>query len=292
VTGGDREITGLGYVVLTAPDVHAWRSFGEDLLGLQLVSDADALVFRVDERPWRVRIERGEGGLGCAGWEVANARALDAVVQRLADTGVAVECPPELASERGVNEVVRVQDPAGNTVELFHGQTVTPEPFASPRGVRFVTGGLGLGHIVLATEDISELSDFYLRVLGFQLSDTVAIGPISLEFFHVNPRHHSLALAAIPGDRGSLSHLMLEVDDIDGVGRALDLVKAGAAPLTRTLGKHSNDHMVSFYVRTPSGFDVEYGWNGRTIDHAEWTVSAYDSPSLWGHTSPASGGAS
>ena len=26
-----------------------------------------------------------------------------------------------------------------------------------------------------------------------------------------------------------------------------------------TLGRHSNDQMVSFYMSTPSGFEVEYG---------------------------------
>ncbi|MFD0567797.1 hypothetical protein ACFQ2M_41870 [Kitasatospora saccharophila] len=33
---------------------------------------------------------------------------------------------------------------------------------------------------------------------------------------------------------------------------------------------HPNDHMFSFYVRTPSGFSVEYGWGGLLIDDATW----------------------
>jgi 2,3-dihydroxybiphenyl 1,2-dioxygenase len=278
-----RGVVGLGYLGLTAPDVDAWRAFGVDVLGLQPATDDGALTFRADDRAWRIRVEEGAGGLAYVGWEVAGAAALERAVLGLAEAGVATERAPDLAASRHVTDLIRCHDPVGNVVELFYGPQLTRDPFVSPRGVRFVMGGLGLGHIVLANDVIGPMEDFYRGTLGFQVSDTIRIGPISLVFLHVNPRHHSLALAAIPGDSGSLSHLMLEVDDIDHVGRALDLVNGGAAGLTRTLGKHSNDHMISFYVRSPSGFDVEYGWNGLTIDDSSWTVAAHDAPSLWGH---------
>jgi len=51
----------------------------------------------------------------------------------------------------------------------------------------------------------------------------------------------------------------------------------------KTIGRHSNDHMVSFYARTPGGFEVEYGWDGLQIDPASWTAGRLESPSLWGH---------
>jgi hypothetical protein len=41
------------------------------------------------------------------------------------------------------------------------------------------------------------------------------------------------------------------------------------------LGKHTNDHMVSFYLRTPSGFNVEYGWGAREMDDATWQVQVH-----------------
>jgi hypothetical protein len=50
-----------------------------------------------------------------------------------------------------------------------------------------------------------------------------------------------------------------------------------------TLGRHSNDQMVSFYMSTPSGFEVEYGWGGRLIDDATWQVQRHDRGTLWGH---------
>jgi hypothetical protein len=59
-------------------------------------------------------------------------------------------------------------------------------------------------------------------------------------------------------------------------------MKSGAT-LATTLGRHTNDQMVSFYVITPSGFEVEYGWGGRLIDDSVWQVQRHDRGALWGH---------
>jgi hypothetical protein len=54
--------------------------------------------------------------------------------------------------------------------------------------------------------------------------------------------------------------------------------------IATTLGRHSNDFMTSFYANTPSGFFVEYGWGGRSIDPQNWTAAEMTcGPSLWGH---------
>ena len=65
--------------------------------------------------------------------------------------------------------------------------------------------------------------------------------------------------------------------------RAVAVVKAKAAPLAMTLGLHSNDEMISFYARSPSGFQIEYGTGGLLIDDAEWLPPRFDVPSFWGH---------
>ena len=41
-----------------------------------------------------------------------------------------------------------------------------------------------------------------------------------------------------------------------------------------TLGRHTNDLMTSFYVRTPSGFEIEYGTGGLVVDDDTWQVDA------------------
>jgi hypothetical protein len=80
-----------------------------------------------------------------------------------------------------------------------------------------------------------------------------------------------------------LTHLMLEVRDLDDLGRTLEIVERKGIPLWMSLGRHTNDEMLSIYIVTPAGFPIEYGWGGRVIDDATWQTARYDRPSIWGH---------
>jgi hypothetical protein len=76
----------------------------------------------------------------------------------------------------------------------------------------------------------------------------------------------------------------MELYMLDDVGQAYDLAQGEEGRIATTLGRHSNDFMTSFYANTPSGFFVEYGWGGRSIDPANWTPAEMTcGPSLWGH---------
>ena len=108
------------------------------------------------------------------------------------------------------------------------------------------------------------------------------MGPIALEFFHCNERHHTLALVPVPLPK-RLNHMMFETLSLDDVGFALDRCVAAGAPLTMGLGKHTNDQMVSFYVKSPAGFDIEFGWGGIPVDDATWRIGHFDKISVWGH---------
>jgi len=60
-------------------------------------------------------------------------------------------------------------------------------------------------------------------------------------------------------------------------------VKTKAFPSLGDWAVTTNDHMMSFYMRTPSGFDIEYGWGGREVDDSIWQVQYHTSGSMWGH---------
>jgi 3,4-dihydroxy-9,10-secoandrosta-1,3,5(10)-triene-9,17-dione 4,5-dioxygenase len=76
---------------------------------------------------------------------------------------------------------------------------------------------------------------------------------------------------------------MLEVERLDDVGRALERVRKHKVPLSATLGRHMNDEMVSFYVKSPGGFDVEFGCEGLTVDDRRWVARESTAVSYWGH---------
>lgn len=289
-------IGSLGYVGFRVKDPDAWSAFATGVLGLMPAEPAGAAQrFRVDDLAWRIAVERGDADdVAYLGFEVAGAAELEAVRNRLAGAGVAVgNGDPALLAERGVLGLISCLDPEGLAVEVFYGPTLRSEtPFASPAGVHgFVTGDQGLGHAVLSTKDMAAARRFYQDLLGFRLSDTIRMraGPnasFDMEFFHCNPRHHTLALIPVPMPR-RLHHFMLQVPTLDAVGFALERAEAAGAPITSSLGRHTNDHMVSFYARTPGGFEVEYGFGAIEVDDATWRVARHDKPSTWGHKRPA-----
>ena len=173
------------------------------------------------------------------------------------------------------------RDPMGNAIELFYGP-VKDRKFVSPAGMEFVAGALGVGHINLLAAPLVAARDFYTRVLGFRLTDFIRFGPgDSANFFHCNARHHSIGLLKV-GDLAGVHHLMLEARDIDMVGRCLQRVEEAGIPITSTLGRHANDRMLSFYMASPFGFEVEIGCEGVRVDE-HWTPSEFVEGDIWGH---------
>ena len=275
----------LGYAGFGSDHLEDWRQFGTHLVGLQAVERGDAqLSFRMDDRKQRIVIDRAMGeGARFFGWEVADAPALDALGAQLESAGVAVTAEPQtLADARRVRALISFRDPAGNRLEAFYGAEIDDTPFKPGRSISgFRTGPLGLGHVVLTVEKIDAVMPFYVEVLGFRLSDYIE-KPFRAYFFHVNPRHHSLAL--IETGKNGMHHLMVELFSLDDVGQSYDVALREENRVSVTLGRHTNDFMTSFYAKTPSSFMVECGWGGRQIDPANWQpVEMTDGPSLWGH---------
>ncbi len=125
--------------------------------------------------------------------------------------------------------------------------------------------------------------DFYTRVLGFRLTDYVILGEgMSVQFLRCTPRRHSVALTAV-GPMQGVHHIMFEVEDIDQVGYALERATRGGHAITATLGRHRNDRVLSFYMRSPAGFEVEIGCGARLIDERTWVVNHFTGGDEWGH---------
>ena len=275
----------LGYAGFGSADLEDWRQFGTGLVGLQAVERSPSLLaFRMDDRKQRIVIDRSlPNGARFFGWEVADAAALDALAARLEQAETAVIAEPQTSADtRRVRALISFRDPAGNRLEAFYDAEIDDTPFSPGRSISgFRTGPLGLGHAVLTVENIDAVMPFYVDVLGFGLSDYMQ-KPFRAYFFHINARHHSLAL--IETGRNGMHHLMVELFSLDDVGQSYDVALSEPERVSVTLGRHTNDLMTSFYAKTPSSFMIECGWGGREIDPKTWRpFELQDGPSLWGH---------
>jgi 3,4-dihydroxy-9,10-secoandrosta-1,3,5(10)-triene-9,17-dione 4,5-dioxygenase len=282
----------LGYLRLSSVDVAAWSDFAVDVLGMTASqqSPQGGAAFRMDEHPGRLVVVPGEASaVDGIGFEVRDRDALDRLSDSLVDRGVEVhQGSDEECAARGVRDLRLLEDPFGMPLELYSGPALDHDPLKTRHVRGFLTGPLGMGHVVLGGQELEEALEFYQRDLGFVERNTMRSkkgdGTRSGEpitFLGCNPRHHTVALMRWP-EGAQLVHFMVEVETIDDVGRCHDRALDRGIPQRLTLGRHSNDGMVSFYSTTPDGFTVEVGCDGRLVtpDDPTYEITA---TSYWGH---------
>ncbi len=291
-------IKALAYVVIQTTQPQRWDHFLTQMAGVMRAPDASdgGQLYRIDQRPFRLRIETGpQDRFVAAAYEVDNVAALDALAVAVAQSGRPVTPGSDAgAALRGVDRFFATSDPAGNGLEFYCGDSVSAEPFASPLDVPgFVTGAMGMGHAVFSAPNFDECVAFYRDVVGFHETDMPRFffgggGPddpgMGFAFMHAdNGRHHSIALGEGPVTPSGCVHLMLELPSLVEVGKAYDRMKALGYTESASLGQHYNDQTVGFYVQTPGGFDLEIGCDSLVIDPANWEVTRHKGISIWGH---------
>lgn len=285
-------ISNLGYVVFGVKDLSRWKSFAQDVLGFQVGDEGpDRLSLRMDDHQYRMVLERGEeDDLRVVGWQFSSADELLAYVDGLLLKGFDVkQASAQELAQRKVEALYGCDDPNGFRHEFYFGPSISSVPFrSSVLSSGFKTGLLGIGHVLVRSRDYKKSIAYYKDMLGLRVSDYIreelAPGVVAdATFFHTQTgRHHSLATGAVPGEK-SINHFMVEVLDINDVGLAYDRCLKAGYPIAKELGHHPNDQMFSFYVASPSGFSIEYGWGGVVVDDDSWQVKTYDKLSDWGH---------
>jgi 2,3-dihydroxybiphenyl 1,2-dioxygenase len=286
-------VNALAYVTFDVADPAYWRSLYTRVFGMQLIDRDDGVIdVRCDGMHHRITLyPTGTDALRTVGWQVRDAETLDDLVATLRAHGHDVtEGSAELCAERRVHRLYRFREPFLDVeTELILGQHSDRYAFVPTRGIAgYRTGPLGLGHVVFHTHDLAGAVAFYREVMGFGLSDYMGWADAEAVFLHCNPRHHTLAIMNLCMGRksGQFNHIMFEATDYDDVGYGYDVARDDRHPLIMDMGKHTNDHTHSFYIRTPGNYGVEYGWGGRLVG-ADWQVRFYDQPMLYGHRSPA-----
>ena len=229
------------------------------------------------------------------GWQLHDEHALQRVLKRLRGAQIDVrEVGGAEAAERGVERLWAFTGPKRLRFELF------TQPLLGPQALQmqasgFVTGAMGLGHFAMTTREPEAALRFFQNTFDARLSDTIEdrLNGVTLElsFLRLNERHHSVALAATRGKRmnplrTAIHHLNLQAKSLDDVTEAYRRLRGMGYAIANAIGQHPNDRELSFYVASPSGFEVELGWNPIVVTEeaeARWQPGHYQGISLWGH---------
>jgi 2,3-dihydroxybiphenyl 1,2-dioxygenase len=285
----------LGYLRIETTRFADWRRFGTDGIGLHVDElDHDRMRFRLDDHECRFLLQRGPAeDVTTVGWQVDDHETFDNIIARITDRGVTVEQGhDEEATLRGVQRLVRFPGPKGLVQELYTTAVTTTAPLRM-QASGFVTGDAGMGHIAITSRQPEAIHGYYSNILDARLSDfiveTISSIRFRIRFLRVNGRHHTVAVANTEGlridpIRTSIQHLNTQVATLDDMTVSYQRLKQLGFTMALGIGQHTNDKELSYYVRTPSGFEWEIGWNPIVVDEATWEPTTHQGISIWGHT--------
>ncbi len=284
------DILQLGYIRLGVRQLDWWQRFAA-LVGFAQVLDplGDELQLRTDaERDYRIAVHTAAApGVSAMGWEAAGPGELAAVRARLQTLGARVnEASAEEKNARKVEDMFVALDPDGLRNEIYWGpNTALRKPFQSPTATVFEAGACGNGHVTVNVADASATLAYYLQGLGFRLSDAAWMeGHARVYFLRCNARHHSFAFAQMAQRPPGTVHVMADLASLDGLGQVRDRLLDAGMVLSRDLGSHPLDGVVSFYVATPEGFEFELATGTRFIAEDTWASDRFARKGLpWGH---------
>jgi 2,3-dihydroxybiphenyl 1,2-dioxygenase len=287
----------LGYMVIESRKLAEWQRFATDGLGLHAERvEGDALALRIDAHQRRLIVRDGAAeDVTAIGWQLHDEHALQRVLKRLRGAQIDVrEVSGAEAADRGVEQLWAFAGPKRLRFELFTRPLLAERPLQM-QASGFVTGAMGLGHFAMTTREPEAALRFFQNTFDARLSDTIEdrLNGVTLElsFLRLNERHHSVALAATRGKRmnplrTAIHHLNLQTKSLDDVTEAYRRLRGMGYAIANAIGQHPNDRELSFYVASPSGFEVELGWNPIVVSEeaeARWQPGHYQGISLWGH---------
>ncbi|MGY5057413.1 VOC family protein [Streptomyces sp. 900105755] len=285
----------LGYVVIETNRFADWRRFGTDAIGMHHDDlDTGLMRFRLDGHECRFLVRRGPAeDVVAVGWHLDDHTTFEQIESRVRAHGVpVVQGTAEEAKQRGVERLLRFPGPKGITQEIHTTPVTTAEPLRMLAS-GWVTGAFGMGHLAITSARPAVMRGYFSTVFDARLTDyideTISGVKLRIRFLRVNERHHSIAVAAVRGlpidpVRTRVQHLNIQCASLDDLARSYQRVHELGFDMALSVGQHTNDKELSYYARTPSGFEWEVGWKPIVIDESTWEPSTHQGISIWGHT--------
>ncbi len=285
----------MGYAVIESMQLAQWKLFLKQGLGLHLADDTDGFQrYRMDSQACRLLVSKGKAeDIQTIGYQVADERSLACILSRFEERNMKLERhSDEEAQLRGVDEFYRLRGPKGLGIELYVNAHTGNQPL-NMLNSGFVTGSAGMGHVAMTSKQPVKVQRFFQEFFDARLSDRIhqpMPGGMTLDiaFLRLNERHHSVAIAAtrelrLDPIRTKVQHMNLQVANMDDLSHAFRRCKDLGFEMAHEIGQHPNDLELSFYVITPSGFEMELGWDALAVDESRWTPADYPNISVWGH---------
>ena len=236
--------------------------------GLEVVERSDdAVALRASGTDHHVlRFVRADHiGLRHIAFAASSRQAVDELHQTWAGRGIEITNEPDVLTSLGGGYGFEAADPEGRRLRVISEMDAADPRTARPSVPR------RLSHIVLNTVDIDLISDFYVSMFGFRVSDW---SEHQMVFLRNQTDHHTVAFNQAP--HGSVNHIAHELESLDGFLTAVGRMRsAGVDPLWG-IGRHGPGNNAFAYYGDPAGFVPEFTTDLEQVEHdASWV------PRVW-----------
>ena len=194
--------------------------------------------------------------------------------------GRAQERGPQRLAARHLQDAGVHRHRRARTIELFSDWSFLPTNGPPPSGI----GPNKLGHLAWVCNDPQAVADFYVKVLGFRVSDWIGD---YFGFLRCGVDHHTVNF--IRGPQQRMHHFAFELRDPGHLHNACDLlgqkkieivwgpVRHGPGHNVATYHRNPDDQMVEFFIELDKMLDEELGY----FEPRPWHGDRPQKPKVW-----------
>jgi catechol 2,3-dioxygenase-like lactoylglutathione lyase family enzyme len=265
------QVRRLGHATFETPDVARQADYYAEVMGLQVARDGKRAILCTGLGEEAVIFTPGSAArLTNIALQIAPDVDLKEVGSALSAHGVKPERRSDVSP--GLSSALVFADPNGTQLELY-AQAKLRE--SQPVGG---VAPLKLGHIASLGPDAKAISDFYIKALGFRVSDWIED---YFAFLRCGPEHHTLNF--ITGDGNFMHHIAFQLSDWNHLQKACDVLAQHKRTLIWGPGRHGVGHNVFVYHRDPDDHIIELF---AEMDQMNDESLGFFEPRPWHHDHP------
>jgi catechol 2,3-dioxygenase-like lactoylglutathione lyase family enzyme len=263
----------IGHATLETPDLERQIVYWTEVAGLVLAEREKGRAFLATKTGLlAVQLERADR-VHCTrlSFEVAPSTDFAALAKELTADGINSELRND--SVPGMGKVLTFKDNKGTAIDLF-----TDWSYLGSHHQVSGIGPLKLGHIAFHVPDVKAIADFYVKVMGFRVSDWIEDWFV---FMRCNPDHHTVNF--IRGDNTELHHIAFELKDMSHMQNACEMFATKNIPILWGPVRHGPGHNIATYHRNPDEQNVEVYID---LDQMKDEELGYFDPKPWHRDTP------
>lgn len=281
------KITHLRHIALKTPNPAGLADFYQNKWGLKITDEQDGTFFLRGLKLERFILQIVPGdrrGIDHLAFGLNTRLEVEAAYEYLSGQGIPLYSAPAELTTPGGGYGFRLLDPDGRRLELSAG--VAEADANESWEARLQPNKIS--HTVLNTPRFEQITEFYVNLLGFRISDW---SEQQMVFLRCNNDHHSVAFNRAA--HASLNHVAYELQDIDSVMRGIGNLKRLSVNPVWGPGRHGPGNNVFCYFQDAAGYVCEYTAEVQKIDEAThtaqiWERSIPEKMDRWGISGPPS----